>query len=128
MQATAVKPPAAAGRAPPWMVSALSLPGSRRWTCISMKPGATTRFAASKTSAPARSIFASTAARRPSSTRVSRRGGGGGGGVRGGGGEERPALPLELPAQHHHDVGGRERLVELVTDGDARGELLESFG
>ena len=43
MQQMEVKPPAAAAREPLSMVSACSKPGSRRWTCMSMKPGATTR-------------------------------------------------------------------------------------
>ena len=43
MQQMEVKPPAAAARAPVSMVSACSMPGSRRCTCMSMKPGATTR-------------------------------------------------------------------------------------
>src|SRR3989442_813298 len=46
-----VKPPAAAARAPVSMVSACSNPGSRRCTCMSMKPGATTRPVASNTCA-----------------------------------------------------------------------------
>src|SRR5271165_733039 len=52
MQQTTVKPPRAAARVPVSMVSEFSWPGSRRCTCISMKPGATTRPVASKTSAP----------------------------------------------------------------------------
>ena len=53
MQQIDVKPPAAAARAPVSMVSACSKPGSRRCTCMSIKPGATIRPVASKTSAPA---------------------------------------------------------------------------
>ena len=41
MQQMEVKPPAAAAREPVSMVSACSMPGSRRCTCMSMKPGAT---------------------------------------------------------------------------------------
>src|SRR5712692_438285 len=41
--ATAVNPPAAAAASPVAMVSLYSKPGSRRWTCISRKPGATTQ-------------------------------------------------------------------------------------
>jgi hypothetical protein len=48
---TAVKPPAAAARAPVAMVSLSSRPGSRRWVWMSMKPGVTTQPVASKTSA-----------------------------------------------------------------------------
>ncbi len=43
MAKTEVKPPAAAARVPVRMVSLCSCPGSRRWTWMSMKPGATTR-------------------------------------------------------------------------------------
>src|SRR5262245_45225267 len=41
--ATAVNPPAAAAASPVAMVSLYSKPGSRRWTCMSRKPGATTQ-------------------------------------------------------------------------------------
>ena len=41
MQQMEVNPPAAAAREPLSMVSACSKPGSRRCTCMSMKPGAT---------------------------------------------------------------------------------------
>ena len=44
MAATAVKPPAAAAWVPVRMVSLYSSPGSRRWTCMSMRPGVTTRL------------------------------------------------------------------------------------
>src|ERR1700719_1105655 len=58
MQQTAVNPPRAAAFVPVSMVSEFSCPGSRRWTCMSMKPGATTRPVASNISAPfAREIF-----------------------------------------------------------------------
>src|SRR5215471_14315600 len=50
MQQTAVKPPRAAALVPVSMVSEFSWPGSRRWTCMSMKPGATMRPLASKIS------------------------------------------------------------------------------
>src|SRR5579862_7587699 len=52
MQQTAVNPPRAADRVPVSMVSDISPPGSRRWQCRSMKPGATIRPLASNTSAP----------------------------------------------------------------------------
>ena len=39
MQATAVKPPATAAAVPVATVSLCSWPGSRRCTCMSMKPG-----------------------------------------------------------------------------------------
>ena len=51
MQQMVVKPPAAAARAPVSMVSACSMPGSRRCTCMSMKPGATMQPGASKNAA-----------------------------------------------------------------------------
>src|SRR5260221_5600428 len=57
-QQRAVNPPRAAALVPLSMVSEFSCPGSRRWTCMSIKPGATMRPAASNTSAPfAREIF-----------------------------------------------------------------------
>ena len=43
MQATAVKPPATADAAPVAIVSLCSCPGSRRCTCMSMRPGVTTQ-------------------------------------------------------------------------------------
>src|SRR6202521_2400933 len=49
MQVTAVKPPAAAAMVPVATVSLYSWPGSRRWTCMSISPGATTSPAASRT-------------------------------------------------------------------------------
>src|SRR6185436_20179504 len=52
MQATAVKPPAAAAWVPVRTVSLYSCPGSRRWTWMSIKPGVPTRPAASIVSAP----------------------------------------------------------------------------
>ena len=52
MAATAVKPPAAAAWVPVRMVSLYSSPGSRRWTCMSMSPGVTTRLRASITRRP----------------------------------------------------------------------------
>src|SRR6266542_2030743 len=71
MQQIEVNPPATAARAPVSMVSACSIPGSRRCTCMSMKPGATTRPEASNTSAPAKSRPAPTAATRPSASATS---------------------------------------------------------
>src|SRR5262249_14180408 len=52
MHATAVKPPAAAARVPVAIVSLYSWPGSRRWTWMSMNPGAITRPPASTVSTP----------------------------------------------------------------------------
>src|ERR1700676_763951 len=49
---TAVNPPRAAARVPVSMVSDDSPPGSRRWQCKSINPGATIKFDASKISAP----------------------------------------------------------------------------
>ena len=64
MAATAVKPPAAAAWVPDKMVSLYSSPGSRRWTCMSMSPGVTTRLRASITRRPSAEMVpgASTAA------------------------------------------------------------------
>src|SRR5499425_1509597 len=50
MQLTAVNPPRAAARVPVSIVSEISPPGSRKWQCKSMNPGATTRPAASSIS------------------------------------------------------------------------------
>ena len=41
MQAIEVKPPATAAAVPVAIVSSSSKPGSRRWTCMSIRPGAT---------------------------------------------------------------------------------------
>src|SRR5438045_2885427 len=68
MQQMEVNPPAAAAREPDSIVSACSIPGSRRCTCISMKPGATTRPDASNTSAPGSPPFAPMPATLPSSS------------------------------------------------------------
>src|SRR5690606_17429990 len=53
MQHTVVKPPRTAAAAPVSSVSFSGKPGSRKWTCTSIKPGVTTRPLASTTSAPA---------------------------------------------------------------------------
>src|SRR5579884_2306846 len=71
MQQMEVKPPAAAAREPLSMVSACSKPGSRRWTCMSMKPGATMSWEASNTSAPAVGRPAAISRIRPSSMATS---------------------------------------------------------
>src|ERR1700722_16340481 len=57
MQQTAVKPPRAAERVPVSIVSDISWPGSRRWQCRSINPGATIRPLASKTSASGAEIL-----------------------------------------------------------------------
>src|SRR5580698_3598543 len=66
-----VKPPAAAAREPVSMVSACSKPGSRKCTCISMKPGVTMSPVASKISAAGAERFAPTPRMRPSSIHTS---------------------------------------------------------
>src|ERR1035438_1237063 len=71
MQQTDVKPPPAAAREPLSMVSACSNPGSRRCTCISMKPGATIIPVASNTSAFGEERFGATPAIRPSTISTS---------------------------------------------------------
>ena len=59
MQATAVKPPATADAAPVAIVSLCSWPGSRRCTCMSMRPGVTSRPPTSTTcAAPGRQVHA----------------------------------------------------------------------
>ena len=72
MQQTEVKPPAAAARAPVSIVSACSMPGSRKWTWISSKPGETMQSEASRTSASPASMRSPTVAMRPSSINTSR--------------------------------------------------------
>src|SRR5215210_3306406 len=73
MQATPVKPPAAAAMVPVRTVSLYSWPGSRRWTWMSIRPGATTRPAASNDSAPFGGLMRpSILATWPSSTRRSK--------------------------------------------------------
>ena len=52
MQATAVNPPQAAARAPVWMVSLCSWPGSRKWTCMSIQPWLMVFPVASQTRTP----------------------------------------------------------------------------
>ena len=63
MGQTAVKPPRAAARVPVSMVSEFSPPGSRRWQCRSMKPGATTSPVASSVSAHSAVVDSVAAAR-----------------------------------------------------------------
>src|SRR5664280_2488198 len=71
MQQMEVKPPAAAARDPLSTVSACSNPGSRRCTCISMKPGATIIPVASNTSAFGEERLGATPATRPSTISTS---------------------------------------------------------
>src|SRR5712672_246916 len=71
MQQMDVKPPAAAAREPLSTVSACSKPGSRRCTCISMKPGATIIPVASNTSAFGDERLGATPAIRPSTISTS---------------------------------------------------------
>src|SRR6476469_6274746 len=71
MQQMEVNPPAAAARDPLSIVSACSNPGSRRCTCISMKPGATIMPLASKTSAFTEERLGATPAIRPSTISTS---------------------------------------------------------
>src|SRR3989449_9828996 len=75
MQQTAVNPPRAAARVPVSIVSEDSCPGSRKWQCKSIKPGAMIRPEASNTSVPwTREIFpgGATSAMRSPSSRMSR--------------------------------------------------------
>src|ERR1700728_460789 len=71
MQQTAVNPPRAADFAPVSMVSDISPPGSRRWQCRSMKPGATMRPRASKNSVSRASSSGPTREMRSPSIRIS---------------------------------------------------------
>src|SRR5678815_1477580 len=73
MQATAVKPPATADAVPVAMVSLCSWPGSRKCTCMSMKPGQTIRPSGiSVTVAPSAGRSTPTRAMRSPSMRMSR--------------------------------------------------------
>ena len=72
MQATAVNPPATAAAAPVAIVSLCSCPGSRRCTCMSMRPGVITVPAGSAiTVAPSTGRSLPTAATTPLSIRTS---------------------------------------------------------
>src|SRR5579875_1065456 len=71
MQQTAVKPPRAADFVPVSMVSESSPPGSRKWQCRSMNPGATKSPEASRISAPCSERFAPTLEIRPPSSNTS---------------------------------------------------------
>src|SRR5215467_9824890 len=71
MQQIDVNPPAAAARLPLSIFSACSNPGSRRCTCMSMKPGATIMPLASNTSALGEERFGATPAMRPSTISTS---------------------------------------------------------
>ena len=55
MHATAVKPPATAAAVPVATVSLVLLPGSRRCTCMSMRPGHTTKPLGTSTTSTSRS-------------------------------------------------------------------------
>src|SRR5690348_18097397 len=57
MQHTAVNPPRAAAFVPVSIVSESSWPGSRKWQCKSINPGATISPFASNISAPSAEIF-----------------------------------------------------------------------
>ena len=76
MHTTVVKPPAAAASVPLRISSLCVWPGSRKWTWISTRPGATTRPVASTTVASAScallilsTIFPSTAKMSPTASR-----------------------------------------------------------
>ena len=71
---TVVNPPATAAAAPLAIVSLYSWPGSRRCTCMSIKPGATINPVASNTSAPSGtpSLKFDRPTTRPSSTKTFR--------------------------------------------------------
>src|SRR3989454_2689153 len=66
-----VNPPAAAAAPPVSMVSSSSRPGSLRWTCMSMNPGATTLPARSRTGTLSTGIPGATRAIFPSRIRTS---------------------------------------------------------
>src|SRR6185295_11658685 len=70
IQATAVNPPTTADRVPVAIVSLCSWPGSRRWTCMSIKPGQITSPDGTSTTTVSRSgggrFFSTRAMRSPS--------------------------------------------------------------
>src|ERR671936_1233662 len=121
MQHTAVKPPAAAARVPVATVSLYSWPGSRRCTCISMKPGQTHRPLASSTVAPEGACSrAATRAILPSSIRTSCTAS-----IDAAGSITRPprirsAMLLRLPA-----ASAREQQEHRHAHGDTFGDLIE---
>ncbi len=71
MQARSTNPPLAAALVPVSIVSASSFPGSRRWTCISIKPGETIFPLTSMTLSPLWGIFLPISAILPLSIRMS---------------------------------------------------------
>ncbi len=60
MQQTVVNPPVTAAALPVAIVSLCSSPGSRKWTCMSTKPGTTNLPVQSITSAPSAIMFSAT--------------------------------------------------------------------
>ena len=105
--------PAGRGRArSDSIVSACSNPGSRRCTCISMKPGATISPDASKTSAPLQDLPRSRESCRPRSTRPRRRRKPEAGSI------TRPFL-ITSDATHHpfeHRHSHRDTVLHLIQD------------
>src|SRR5437867_2573386 len=107
MQTTEVNPPRAAQRVPVSMVSLSLRPGSRRWTCMSIRPGTTSFPVASITSPPAEATIlpASMQTSRISSTPLA-------------GSMTRPFLILMFPsgAQEEHGHAGGETVGDLFED------------
>src|SRR5258706_2099742 len=120
MQATDVKPPAAAARVPLSIDSLCSCPGSRRWTCMSTSPGHTQSPAASITRVPGGSPpfpcpGARLSAMRPSTIKMSS-----GASTPVAGSMTRPPLTSELARG-----SSRQEIQDRHADGDAVGDLLE---
>src|SRR6185369_8275010 len=117
MQATAVKPPATAAAVPVATVSLCSCPGSRRCTCMSIRPGQTTRPAGTSTSLTS----ASTSRSRP--TRVMR--------VPSMSTSNTPSRPFAgsttcPPLSSHFDIYAPEYLSDTASiDIDAAGEQVQ---
>src|ERR1039458_3919975 len=120
MQQMDVKPPAAAALEPDSIVSAYSKPGSRRCTCMSMKPGATMRAVASNFSAPVTCSFSPMPAILPFSISTSRMAS-----RRVAGSITRPLRMIRLrmdsisQAPFHHAYSYRDAVLHLIQDHGA---------
>src|SRR2546425_222457 len=125
MAHTAVNPPATAARVPLAMVSTSSFPGSRRCTCTSTRPGATTLPRTSRTSTPSGDpSAASSAAILPSCTSTSVVRDAEDPVVLAQGRDEPPLHALQLQSQHVQHVGPFDRFLDAPEPAHA--ELLDA--
>src|SRR5262245_1312394 len=115
MQATPVKPPAAAARVPVSMVSFHSWPGSRRCACMSTNPGATTSPFAEITRASPAGRSLSILAIAPSSQATSRTAS-----VLVAGSTTRPPLSKSFMRSP-----SRQQIQDRHADGDPVGDLVQ---